>query len=354
VHLPTTPSPGQDAVVKYLGKSDAWHTYFLPGLRVALGPLWWLIVAGTVAGLVGVIVVRSRRTHWWIGFVGLVSLVAYVFSPQILSLRHRPYWFVVNVRYLAPTLALGLICLPLALGPRRKVSQYLFGGYLVVLGVTLAARTVWLEHARTLIALPTHGSAPKVLGVVVGIVGAALGTAVIFVRRRDVRVSPRVWLPACVAIVVIAGFGVDRYYVQHRYTDLRGFGWARHVHDARIGIVNLLPQYQLYGSDLSNHVQYVANRGVHGKSTSIATCSAWRSALRDGRYTYAVVTSPDFAYPSSRVPPAVAWTRSDPGARLVLTDRIAKQGEWVFQLRQPPDPTTCPGGGTAKRGRAPA
>ena len=174
VHLPYAPSPGQDAVVKYLGDRDAWHTYFIPGLRIALSPMWWLILAFMVAGLVGIIAARStRRAYWWVGFVGLVSFVAYVVSPQILTLKHRPFWFVVNLRYLAPALALGLMCLPIVVGRRTKPLQYLFAGYLVTIVVELTARTLWIADAKTLIALPTRGVAPKVLGLAAAVVGCA-------------------------------------------------------------------------------------------------------------------------------------------------------------------------------------
>src|SRR5262249_25266766 len=149
------------------------------------------------------------------------------------------------------------------------------------------------------IALPTHGSAPRIAGVAVGIGCAVLGAVIVVARRRAVRLQAPAWIPVAIvlAVVVVAGFGVGRTYVRNRYTHLRGYEWARPVHDTRIAILNLLPQYQLYGGDLSNHVQYVANRGDHGQSTSIATCGAWVRALRDGRYAVAVVTTPDFAYP---------------------------------------------------------
>jgi len=344
MRLPSAPSPGQDAVVKYVADGDAWRTYFLPGFRVAFGSLWWLILAFTLAGLVGILVVRcTRRAYWWIGFIGLVTFVAYVVSPQILTLRHRPYWFVVNLRYLAPALALGLMCLAIALPRGIRAVQYLFTAYLVTLVVTLAARSVWTGGAKTLIAMPTHGTAPKVLGALVGVVGAVVGVLLVVARRHAVRTS-RIWVGAGIVLVLVAGFGAGRYYVDHRYNKLQAFAWSRHLHDARIAILNLLVQYQLYGGDLSNHVQYVALRDAHGRSTSIATCRAWRTELRDGRYDYAVVTAPDFVYPNAKVPPAVAWTRSDAGAHLIFASRRpGETAEWVFELRDPPDPATCPG-----------
>jgi hypothetical protein len=346
IHLPSAPSPGQDALVKYLTDRKAWDANFLPGFRVALGPLWWLILAFTIGGLVAVIVVRAtRRSYWWVGFVGLVTLVAYVVSPQILTVRGRPFWFVVNLRYLTPAIALGLMCVPILVAGRTRLVRYLFGGYVVTIVVTLAARTVWIANVKTLIAIPTHGTLPKVLGVVTGIGCAVAGTLVVLARRNAVRASPLA-LGAVAVLVAVAGFGVGRYYVDHRYTGLKGFAWARELRDERIADLNLLVQYQLYGADLSNHVQYVAHRDAHGRSTSIRTCAAWRTALRDGRYTYAVVASPDFAFPQAKVPPAVAWTKSDPGARLVYTSRRPREmGEWVFELRSPPDPASCPGAG---------
>jgi hypothetical protein len=152
----------------------------------------------------------------------------------------------------------------------------------------------------------------------------------------------RAWLGVGVVLVVVAGFGVGRYYVDHRYTSLKDFTWARHVHDSRIAILNLLTQYQLYGADLSNHVQYVAHRDSHGRSASIASCRPWLTALRDGRYNYVVVSKPDVVYPKEKVPPAVGWTRSDPGAQLLLRpEGKGEGGQWVFELHGTPDPATC-------------
>ncbi len=154
----------------------------------------------------------------------------------------------------------------------------------------------------------------------------------------------RAWLSVGVAFVLVAGFGVGRYYVDHRYASLNGFTWARDVHDSRIAILNLLPQYQLYGADLSNHVQYVAHRDSHGRSASIASCRPWLTALRDGRYTYVIVSKPDVVYPKEAVPPAVLWTRSVPGAQLLLRpEGTGQRGQWVFELHDAPDPATCPG-----------
>ena len=156
--------------------------------------------------------------------------------------------------------------------------------------------------------------------------------------------------PVLVTFDVAASFAVSNAYLHDRYIDMPGFTWVPRVHDARIAIVNLLGQYQLYGEDLSNDVQYVAKRGSHGRSAAIKTCQQWRRALDNGRYTLAVIATPYFGYPSSQIPAELGWTKVDPGARLVRHENVLGAQEWVFALDGRLDPAACRPTRTRRRG----
>ncbi len=58
------------------------------------------------------------------------------------------------------------------------------------------------------------------------------------------------------------------------------YRWARDRQDTRIGIAGTTAgflQYGLYGTDLSNRVVYLGEKGPHGAYNAIPTCAAFRS-----------------------------------------------------------------------------
>ena len=77
-------------------------------------------------------------------------------------------------------------------------------------------------------------------------------------------------------------------------------------------------QYPFYGTDLSNHVQWLGVKGPDGAYERIPNCAEWRQALADGGYTHVVTTYDPF----------------DPGA---LTD--TKEG--CGRARTPPRSRSC-------------
>ncbi|MBV8710191.1 MAG: hypothetical protein JOY56_00330, partial [Solirubrobacterales bacterium] len=101
--------------------------------------------------------------------------------------------------------------------------------------------------------------------------------------------------------------------------------------------------YPLYGLDISNRVQYVAERGPHGSFTPIATCARWRNRLNTEHLKY-IVTTParDPWHPRSLQPsPEDRWTASDPAAQPVFRELAAGQPIVVYRVRGPFDPTSC-------------
>ncbi len=143
VRLPSLPFLGASRVADYMFDHDAWNTYLLPGLREALGPAWWavLLLAGVGCAL-GAAFGRSRVVRV-VAVVGLASFVAFLYSPQILGIGRAPIYFVVNVRYVAPALIVGIAILTIVT-PRfgRLGVLALLGAFGAVLVATQFDRSI--------------------------------------------------------------------------------------------------------------------------------------------------------------------------------------------------------------------
>jgi hypothetical protein len=149
-----------------------------------------------------------------------------------------------------------------------------------------------------------------------------------------------------IALVLAAalGYPIQRHYLQHRYADPSfstpglnaAFRWARSLSGARIATTSTR-QYPLYGTNLSNRVQYVGLTTAHGGFVPPASCRSWRRLLNAGRYEY-VVASLDRIEPNKPpYPPTARWTES-PNATVILR----KPPTAVFRLTGPLNPSTCP------------
>jgi hypothetical protein len=164
--------------------------------------------------------------------------------------------------------------------------------------------------------------------------------------RRGVRTA---LAAIAVAIAVAAGYAEQEHYLTHRYEntgqvqDLDGaLRWSRDVRDSRIavaGIRGVFTQYPFYGTDLSNHVQWLGARGPHDAYRRIADCEGWRRAINAGGFTHVVTTFDPYLPGGLRNSPEGRWTESDPNARVLLRDGPVR----VFELRGPLDPAACAG-----------
>lgn len=362
VHLPSIPFPGASRVADYMFDRHDWSGYLLPGLREALGPGWWavLLLAGVGCAL-GALLGRSRVVRV-VAVVGLASFVAFLYSPQILGIgRARPIYFVVNVRYVAPALVVGIAILPVVASrfgrPARLALLVAFGAVLVA---SQFDRAIW-HNSGTFISQATVGSSPRVWGVVIGAVIVVAGVALRPVARRMRQSRAYSLRAACVVLAALlaVGFPLEQSYLSNRYKNPpvmpRIDRWARATHHARIAIVDFFAQYPLYGTDLSNYVQYVAHRGRNRQSSRITSCAAWRQAINDGRYDYVVASNPGFPFPSRQPALEANWTRSDPAANLLITESINGAHVWLFRIDGKLDPAGCPATSPAPgRGTAPA
>jgi hypothetical protein len=164
------------------------------------------------------------------------------------------------------------------------------------------------------------------------------------VRRRRLAVAA-----AVLAAGVAAGWGEQVHYLTHRYENTgdaqdldQALRWARDIRDARIavgGIRGVFTQYAFYGTDLSNHVQWLGERGPHDAYLRIPDCADWRRAVDAGGYTHVVTTFDQYLPPHRGNTPEGRWTQSDPNAKVIVSEGPVR----VFQITGPLDPSGCRG-----------
>jgi hypothetical protein len=146
-----------------------------------------------------------------------------------------------------------------------------------------------------------------------------------------------------IAIAIAVGYPVQRHYLENRYADPTFaapgldavFAATSRVSDERIATTSTR-QYPLFGTDLSNRVQYVGREEPHGGFVAPGNCREWRRLIDAGEYEY-VVASRDRIEPGhSPYPESARWTEG-PNARVVLREPPTV----VFMLTGPLDPSAC-------------
>jgi hypothetical protein len=322
------PSPGQTLggreahnVLGYLGDGSIWSDWFLPGLHGGLWIVWPLLGLAALAGLLlclspagrGDFVSRSEskspRLHDPVlplaALVGLATALAWLLAPTSASgPAGMPRGFESGLRYLAPALVLGLALVPVALRKRLRSAD------------------------------PGHPPSGRILK-------APSQVA----RRLSERGVPRVGVAAAVLVIAAAaGYPVQRHYLQSRYADPSfttpglnaAFAWSRDVSGARIATTSTR-QYPLFGTDLSNHVQFLGEETAHGGFESPASCRGWRQALNAGDYDYVITTRDRIEPHKPPYPPQAKWTEG-PGAKPILK----KPPTAIYKLRGPLSPSGCP------------
>ncbi len=111
------------------------------------------------------------------------------------------------------------------------------------------------------------------------------------------------------------------------------------VEDARIGLAGTTAgflQYGFYGTDLSNRVVYLGEKGPHGAFNAIPTCAAFRAAVNAADLDY-LVTTPflNFLHTDDPIPsPEAAWLRGDPAAHPI--ERSGQVAVWKARRQARP------------------
>lgn len=302
-------------VLSYLTDGSVWSDWFLPGLHGALTILWPVILALVFAGLSLCLVHGSRppRSRFepdsapnldrgrdlalvLAGLTGLAVIVAWLIAPTSASGPDgMPRGFESGLRYLAPALVLGLALLPVAPPLRRYTTSLSF---------------------------PGHKAGKLKLG-----------------RRRRLAV-----ISGLALLAIAAGYPIQRHYLRDRYANPTfaapglnaAFKWANGISDARIATTSTR-QYPLFGTDLSNHVQYVGETRPHGGFVAPSTCRRWRELLDEGDYDYVIATRDRIEPSKPPYPETAQWTEGV-GAEVILR----KPPTIIFKLTKPLDPSACP------------
>ncbi|HEX6206650.1 MAG TPA: hypothetical protein VFZ29_12670 [Solirubrobacterales bacterium] len=306
------------SVLGYLTDGAVWSDWFLPGLHDGLWFLWPLLLLASLAGLLlsaaapllrrrdenrlhGAEIVPSAGVLALAGIVGLAAALAWLVAPTSASgPEGMPRGFESGLRYLAPALILGLALLPAALPLRLRESQ---------------------GH-------PSNGRILK--------------TPSQLARRLSGRGVPLALL-AMLLLAIAVGYPVQRHYLESRYKDPTftapglnaAFAWSRDISDARIGTTSTR-QYPLFGTDLSNQVQYLGIEQPHGGFEAPTTCEQYLRLLNEGDYDYAVATKDRVEPGKPPYPPTAKWTEAAGGKAL-----LKKPPTVVFELPEDLSPHAC-------------
>ncbi len=343
------------SIVHYLTDTGVWRDYFEPGLHQAFGALWPLVIAAAVAG--GLLALFRARDGVlrWMGAVALFGLLAYLFTPlSAAGAEGAPVGFGINIRYAIPALLLGLTLLPTALPPPtgrnvnseltfRPVGGWFWGGLaalVLMLVATDRSDAVVRDPAR----LFAWGLAFLVVVVPAGLLsgpdtrGAARGWSSAGSPRS--RCSSSRSATRCSATTLSTASSTTlRPKSASRALDLdSAYTWARDIGDARIGLAGTTAgflQYGFYGTDLSNRVVYLGEKGPHGAYNAIPTCAAFRTAVNAADLDY-LVTAPflNFIDTSAPIPsPEANWLRGDPAVKPINRKRPGHRLEAQRQAR---------------------
>jgi hypothetical protein len=323
-------------IAHYATDTSVWREWFFPALADRFGALWpAILVLGALGALLCLLRGRPSAVRV-VGFAAAAAALAYPLTPLTASgSEGEPVGFASNLRYLAPVLALSLALLPAAAARSRDAWR---GAVLAALAIAFAFALVRSDA--------WDAASPRAALLAGAAVAAVLCVGAIAHAGRLPRPAIGIGAAAVVAVGLAGGFLEQRHYLDDRYANPSGaiaepgqdsaFAWARDVHGASIGTITIR-QYPLYGTDLSNRVQYVGRRGSGDSFTRIESCPGWRHALNAAGYDY-VVTGLNFPTRNGpKRPPEAAWTAGDPAAHRVLRDGSVS----VFRLDGELDPGAC-------------
>ncbi|MGH9919552.1 MAG: hypothetical protein ACRD6W_11900, partial [Nitrososphaerales archaeon] len=298
----TTPTT---TVAHFLFRAHIWSDYYLPGLRLSLGPVWWLLLALLAVGFIVGMRPRAGPEVRVLAATGIVGGIGFLFTPQILTIYGVPVFFAVNLRYALPAIVPGVLCLGLAPMVRTTWFRWCLIGVfgLVLLGTQFDA-SIWPTNLTSPRFVPPVTGIDSLLGLLVGVAIGLAGLVRLDSRIRNElsRLSVRaIAVATLVLVVLVGGFEVQQVYQRDRYASFTLsasapsviYSWAQHVQRARIAVFGFLAylQYPLYGRLDSNYVQYVGQRGPHGSFTTPSSCVQWRSELNEGKFTYVLISS---------------------------------------------------------------
>ena len=382
------------SVAHYATDTTIWSDYFWPGLHDAFGFLWPLVLAGAIgAGLI--LLIRGDRLLRWLGAVVLFGLAAYLFTPlSAAGADGAPEAFRINLRFAIPALLAGLTLLPVALLRSTQSASSAGGGGRGHRGTAASpfspqpqsrtastdpgekpseapvppppdrtrGRAAWSLAAVLLLLLAATNRADAVVrdpdrlaAWLIPLLFVLIPAALLYARSRGLSRGLAAGGFAALALLVAAiGYPVQRSFLEDRYANANAataipgmhldsaYRWARGVEDARIGLAGTTAgflQYGFYGTDLSNQVRYLGEKGPHGAFNAIPTCAGFRAAVNAAELDY-LVTAPllNFIEPGEPVTsPEARWLRGEPAVTPI--DRSGSVTVWRIDGRL--DPSNC-------------
>jgi hypothetical protein len=328
------------SIAHYATDTHIWRAYFAPGVHEAFGFLWPVVILAGIAGA-AIALWRGREPIVrLLGAVALFAMAAYLFTPLGAAGQDgMPVAFAINIRFLVPSLILGLVLLAAVPGLERgNRGWWLLGGLLVVLVIT--------DRSDAALRAPE-----RAFGVLVAVLLVLVPALLLYLRARGT--IRGAWLAAGLAAVAAAvvaiGYPVQRDYFHDRWRNFdaaqhmdTAYRWARNTEGTRIGLAGTTAgflEYGFFGRDDSNRVRYLGREGDDGAFSAIPSCSAFRAAVNDGGFDY-VVTAPflNFNHPDSPIAsPEGGWIRTDPAVRPFLRDGPVT----VWRIRGSLDPAGC-------------
>lgn len=331
-------------VIHYLTDTGVWRDYFVPGLEQGFGRLWPVLLALAVGGVVALVFRgpgRLTRAH---GAAALLALCAYLVTPLgAAGPEGHPTAFAINLRFLAPALALAIVLIPLLPWfDRGRKLRVALGAVLVLLFAV-----TWADHPLT----STSGAA---FGILLAILTVGLPAAVWLLRDRALRLPGRprlapVLAAAATAILLVGvGWPLSQSYFDSRYRQFEPAGglaepydWARETSGARIGLAGTTAgfrQFGFYGPDLSNRVIYIGREAPAGGFDAIGECEAFVDAVDAADLDY-LVTSPHLSFLDYEHPqpsPERRWVEGDPALAPVVDGPVE-----VWRVDGRLDPSRC-------------
>jgi hypothetical protein len=340
-------------VVHYITDTDVWGKFFTPGLHERLGDLWPLILALAVVGVV-LWLWRGGELERMLAAVALLAALAYLVTPLGASgPEGSPVGFRLNIRYLAPGLALALVlvAIPPPLVKGRETIWRL--GALVVFAALVVVSAGAVEAIDT-------DRIPGTLILALALIGLPVILVLLSQRGASRMVLAGVGAAALLALAV-GGRLVQDDYLELRYSSIapdypkteqpsielgQGLGaaydWARTTRDQSIalsGTTGAMFQYGLWGEDGSNEVRYIGQRGDRGSFREIKECPEWIGALNRRDYDF-VITTPVYnqdAPETAVLPVQESWIAAAENVQKVAGAGLVS----VWQLTGPADPIAC-------------
>ncbi len=330
-------------VFHYLFDGQAWSDYLAPGLDRALGPLWPLLILLFLVGAIAVVWRGPGRTAKALALASLGGAVLYLFtSLSAAGPEGEPTAFSINLRFLAPSLAAGLVLIPSLDLFERPAARRAFLLLLVLLFVTGTRMDALVDLSG------------RYFGIALGLVAVVLPALLWWKRgaiRRVLRGRPpeRILVPIALVLAAIVAWPLADHYFESRYRAFEpelgmaaAYRWANGTDDQRVALAGTTAgfrDYGFFGATLSNEVRYVGRPAPSRGFDVIRTCPEFRRLVNRIAPDY-LVTSPflDFNAPDRPGPSLEReWVRG--AAQL---DRVAGSSRvTVWDVNGRLDPDSC-------------